>query len=214
MGYVYKFTHYNTGKYYIGSHNGKKINYTGSGLLFRRAKLKYGIESFTKEILYEGDFYREEEERILTELNAANDPLSYNMKNEALGGSFFGEKNGMFGKELSEEQKYKCGNAFRGKKRPGHSEKMKGKNNPAFGKLDHTHGIVKRAKNIEGKTYDEIYGKEKSKILRSKLSEIQSGKKHNLVKKICPHCLLEGSGPNMSRYHFNNCKKYIQENEI
>jgi hypothetical protein len=214
MGYVYKFTHIDTGMYYIGSHNGKKKNYSGSGLIWQRAKVKYGIDSFTKELLYEGDFYREEEERILKELDAANDPLSYNIKNEALGGSFHGEKNGMFGKKLTEEHKYKCGNGFRGKKRPDHSEKMKGENNPAFGKSEHAYGIIEWAKNNEGKTYDEIHGEEKSKILRNKLSKSQRGKKHNLAQKQCPHCLLVGSGPNMSRYHFNNCKKYIQEHSL
>jgi hypothetical protein len=25
--------------------------------------------------------------------------------------------------------------------------------------------------------------------------------------KTCPHCGLEGKGPNMTRYHFNNCKR-------
>lgn len=34
MGYVYKYTHKETGKYYIGSHNGNKKDYKGSGLLW------------------------------------------------------------------------------------------------------------------------------------------------------------------------------------
>jgi hypothetical protein len=206
MGYVYKYTHKESGKYYIGSHNGKKPNYTGSGLLWQRAKDKHGIESYDKEILYEGPMYREEEERILKELDAANDPLSYNMKNEALGGTFPGELNGMFGKKLTEEQRYKCGNGFRGKKRPDHSEKMKGENNPAFGRNDHAHGIVNRAKENKGKTYDEIFGEERANELRLKFSEAHKGKKHNLKTKTCPHCSLTGAGPNMTRYHFDNCK--------
>ena len=116
MGYVYKFTHKITGKWYIGSHNGNKPNYTGSGLLWKRAKDKYGIESFIKEILYVGENFRAEEERILIELDAANDCMSYNMKNQALGGIFLGEKNGMYGKKLTEEHRIKCGNAYRDKK--------------------------------------------------------------------------------------------------
>lgn len=206
MGYVYKYTHKETGMYYIGSHNGNKQNYSGSGLLWKRAKDKHGIDSYTKEILYEGPMYREEEERILKDIDAANDPLSYNMKNEAIGGSFPGELNGMFGKKLTDEHRYKCGSAFRGKKRPDHSEKMKGENNPAFGKVEHAHGIINRARDNSGKTYDEIFGEKRSKELRKKLSEVQKGKKHNLKVKTCPHCLFVGRGPNMARYHFDNCK--------
>lgn len=65
MGYVYRYTHPITGKWYIGSHNGKKKNYTGSGLIWQRAKKKYGVHSFIKEILYEGDDYQFEEENFL-----------------------------------------------------------------------------------------------------------------------------------------------------
>jgi len=41
---------------------------------------------------------------------------------------------------------------------------------------------------------------------KEKMSKSLKGKKHNLKKVICPHCQKEGSGPNMTRYHFNNCK--------
>jgi hypothetical protein len=177
MGYVYKFVHKETGKYYIGSHNKPSAGstYMGSGLIWRKALEKYGPDSFDKEILYEGDFYRQEEERILKELDAANDPFSYNMKNESIGGSFPGEKNGMYGKKLSDEEKYKCGSAFRGKNRPDHSKKMKGEGNPAFGKNDHSWAIVSLAKSNAGKTFEEIHGEEKAKEIKSKLSESQTG---------------------------------------
>jgi hypothetical protein len=147
----------------------------GSGLIWQKALQKYGKEIFEKEILYEGDFFREEEEKILKELNAADDPMSYNMKNEALGGSFPGEKNGMFGKKLTTEEKYKCGSAFRGKNRPDHSERMKGEENPMFGKSKHAETIAAIAKSNTGKTYEEIHGKEKAAEIKNKLSESLSG---------------------------------------
>lgn len=177
MGYVYKYTHKESGKYYIGSHNGTKPNYTGSGLMWRKALEKYGINSFSKEILYEGNSYREEEEKILKNLNAASDPMSYNMKNEALGGSFFGSSNGMYGKKLTEEQRFKCGSAFRGKKRPDHSEKMKGENNPMYGKSEHSYGIIDYAKQNAGKSYEEIFGEERSKEIKEKIRQKNLGKK-------------------------------------
>lgn len=175
MGYVYKNTIRETGKWYIGSHNGNKKVYHGSGLLWNKALEKYGYDSYDTEILYEGDLYREYEENILKELDAANDSQSYNMKNEALGGAFFGENNGMFGKKLTEEQKYNCGKAFRGKKRPEHSKRMSGSNNPAYRKNDHTYGLVDYAKSRKGKTNKEFYGEEKSLELSKKLSESQKG---------------------------------------
>ena len=32
-------------------------------------------------------------------------------------------------------------------------------------------------------------------------------KTNSMILKICPHCNKEGSGANMTRYHFNNCKR-------
>lgn len=140
-GYVYKWTNKFTNKWYIGSHKSDNINdnYIGSGLLFRLAYKKYGIESFEKEILYFGENYRDEEERILIELDAANNDLSYNMKNEACGGAFYGEKNGMYKKQHTEETKKLMSKASSDRwKDPEykriHTEMLKGKGNPMFGK--------------------------------------------------------------------------------
>lgn len=206
MGYVYKITHKESEKWYIGSHDGHDPNYFGSGLLLKKAVVKYGHEAFTKEILYEGPDFRMEEERILKLLNAANDNMSYNLKNEALGGSFPGEKNGMYGKKLSDKQRKACGNAFRGKTRPDHSKRMAGENNPMYGKCEHAHGIIARSKECAGKTFEEIFGKERAVELKAKLSHSLLGKKHNLKTVKCPYCSTIGAGPNMTRYHFENCK--------
>lgn len=213
IGYVYKFIHRETKKWYIGSHNGKKPKYEGSGLLFQRAKRKYGIESFDKHILYEGEEYRKEEERILKELDAANDPMSYNMKNEALGGTFFGKANGMFGKKHSDSAKNLIGASFRGKKRPEHAENMKGPGNPMWGKSDHAHGIIKFSKENRGKTVEQIHGENKGREIRENLSKAHTGIHHNLKILTCPHCSLVGSGPNMTRYHFDKCKELLLTEE-
>ena len=133
-GFVYEWVNLINGHWYIGSHEGDENDgYTGSGISFRAAIAKHGIENFKRKILYRGEEFRLEEERILVERDAAGDPNSYNHKNQALGVSLVGEKNGMFGKKLTPEEKYKCGGAFRGKKRPDHSKRMSGVGNPMFG---------------------------------------------------------------------------------
>lgn len=41
----------------------------------------------------------------------------------------------------------------------------------------------------------------------SESNKRRTGTKHNMVHKTCPHCGVSGSGGNMTRYHFNNCKR-------
>ena len=74
------------------------------------------------------------------------------------------------------------------------------------GKNDHAHGIIERAKANSGKTYEEIFGQDRSKELKEKLSNSLKGKKHKLKEVECPNCKKKGAGPNMTRYHFDNCK--------
>jgi group I intron endonuclease len=135
-GFVYKWINVKNNKWYIGSHCGD-INdgYTASGTAIKRAFKKYGLDSFSREILYTGESYKEKEEEILLELNAANDPLSYNLKNTAIGGDVWvgrkdteeykeyikklsqpGEKNGMFGRNHSDEIKALISKINTGKK--------------------------------------------------------------------------------------------------
>lgn len=58
----------------------------------------------------------------------------------------------------------------------------------------------------KGKSWEEIHGIEKAKLFKNNLSKILSDKTHKLLDKQCQHCLLKGKGPNMTRYHFDNCK--------
>lgn len=89
------------------------------------------------------------------------------------------------------------------------SENVKGEKNPMFGKNYQTYGLKKRGKFLKGKTYEEIFGFDFAVKLKKKLSISQTGKSHSLTTVKCPHCCLIGKGPNMSRYHFDNC--YLNE---
>ena len=85
-GFVYKWVDSSNKMYYIGSHKGSPNDeYIGSGVHFSRAYSKRP-EMFSREIMYNGVDYRELEEFILEELDAAKDPMSYNLKNSAIGG--------------------------------------------------------------------------------------------------------------------------------
>jgi hypothetical protein len=206
IGYVYQWINNITYHKYIGSHNGKKSFYLGSGLAFKAAIKKYGIENFTRQILYIGPKFREVEEEILILLNVENNIRFYNMKNQALGGIFFESTNGMKNKTHSEEAKNKISAFNKGKKKPEHSKRMTGNNNPMFQKNFQVKNAVLRAKENTGKTLEEIYGFEKAQSIKTKLKNA-SRKQYNLKEVVCTYCNLIGKWPNMSRYHFSNCKK-------
>lgn len=48
-------------------------------------------------------------------------------------------------------------------------------------------------------------GKNWSVDRKHKYSELRTGGKLKRVSKTCPHCNKTGSGPNMTRYHFDKC---------
>lgn len=114
-GFVYKWTNAVNGKWYIGSHMGNTADgYLANGKIIKQAFSKYGLGSFSREILYQGPFFREEEERYLTEVDARSSPESYNLKNTSEGGGVKGSipwnkgKPGTFlGKNHTQETKDK-----------------------------------------------------------------------------------------------------------
>lgn len=86
IGFVYMWTNLITGKKYIGMHVGDEHDgYEGSGVYFRRAVDKYGIDNFERVVLYreyddvEALWLKEHE--IINDYNAVFDEEYYNLTN-------------------------------------------------------------------------------------------------------------------------------------
>lgn len=121
MYYIYRITNKINGKTYIGQHKYKDLNdsYMGSGVLLARAKKKYGIENFIKEILYSSIQYKEtadDVERFAIAKERAIGKAEYNIADGGEGGNGHSNK----GKKLSEEHRKKLSEAHKGK--PGYWE--------------------------------------------------------------------------------------------
>jgi len=132
---IYKITNNINGKSYTGAHITENPNddYMGSGRLIKEAIKEYGIENFSKEILYIANTEKEmnDKERELIEIG----PRSYNI---ALGGRGAGTHNEETKKKMSEahkgkkksaETKQKMSEAHKGKKKSAETKQKIGEAN-------------------------------------------------------------------------------------
>ena len=95
---IYRMVNNINGKYYIGQHKTENCldEYSGSGTLICKAKDRYGLSAFTKEILFDfADFEsmnRKEEELVQLSNCYPQDPMSYNLTVGGNGGNKFSSK--------------------------------------------------------------------------------------------------------------------------
>lgn len=84
IGFVYIWTNLLNAKMYIGAHVGKPDDgYMGSGILFKKAVKKHGLDNFKREIIYEEYDSIEQlfikEAEVILERNAVKDENYYNL---------------------------------------------------------------------------------------------------------------------------------------
>ena len=114
---IYKITNRINNKIYVGSHKTKNIDdgYMGSGKYLNRAYQKYGVENFSKEILFIFDNAKERSAKISQSLKGRR-------KTEEHKEAYKRSRLASGGWVVSDEQKRKV------------SEKLSGQGNPMWGK--------------------------------------------------------------------------------
>ena len=160
--YIYEITNNINGKKYIGKRVTKKdINkddYMGSGLLLEKAKFKYGIENFSKQILEICNSKEQLPEReiyYISLVDAPKNPMYYNVASGGEGGNTYA------GKTIDELEEIKR-KIQENRKFNGHTEETKAKISE------------KKIKNY-CKEKHPLYGKHHSEETKRKLSEKNKG---------------------------------------
>lgn len=209
-GYIYKITNKKNGNFYIGSTTNikKRTNAhleqlkKGSHHCFHLQKAfeKYGKENFEltyKEITIDNEkSLRLLEERYInycwnsgklynvSKKGCGGDLISYHPKNKeirALQSKLSSERYS----NLSEEEKHKRSENLRGEKNPNYNHRWTEEQKKRFSNIIKKYWQNHKHHN-KGKTYEEIFGKEKANKLKKNLSEIsklRTGKKNSFFGK-------------------------------
>jgi hypothetical protein len=167
--FVYKTTHKESGKYYIGVHSTDNIDdgYLGSGTRIKSSIKKYGKDSFERDVLRyfdnKKDAYSYENEIVTSE--TLKDTYCMNMQEGGIGGyGMSGEKNGMYGK----------GHLISGEKHP-----MFGKKTWMYGKKHSEESIQKIRNNNAMAMLGKKHSEESIQKMRDNSAMSMLGKKHS-----------------------------------
>lgn len=182
--YLYLKTHRKTGMKYLGKTSKDPFKYSGSGVYWLKHLNKHGNDVKT-EILLCTMSLQEFRETSLFFSKLWNIVESNEFANLT-------EENGKGGwKKLPHSHYVKAANKA--------AEKLRGV------KQTKEH-ILKRAESRKGKS-STLKGKKLGKYSSERIEAASNGLKKS--KKTCPHCGKTGGSANMSRYHFDNCKKIL-----
>ena len=188
---IYRITNLINGKTYIGQHKYKKLDdyYMGSGVYLKKAKKKYGIENFKKEIL---EFniptveLANDWEQMYILFERAKGKAEYNI---ADGGAGHGGWNK--GIPCSEETKRKLSEANKGRKLSEETRK----------KLSEARKGKKLSEETKRKMSEAMKGKHHTEEWKNKHSEAMKGRNNPMFGKPCP---------NKGTHWFNNGKICIR----
>lgn len=146
-GFVYLWKNLKNGKSYVGSHKGSvNDNYIGSGVYFKKA-YKKNPSDFKRFILYEGDRFREFENNYLKSVDAKNNKMFYNLKNEAVGG--WGHVHSS--EELKQKKNIAISKAKKGKTYDFMFHDRSNQKNPMYGKKHKKETKIKISEKRKGK---------------------------------------------------------------
>lgn len=227
---IYITTNKVNNKKYIGKHATKNLDddYLGSGIALKRAISKYGVQNFSKEILYvfdtEEEMNSKEIELITPEILLSEE--YYNIASGGQGGAIVLKP----GHPLYEQTKKKLSEAQQnrsqemsnittelhktkkvgmyGKKQSEHQKKVVSE--LMKGKPKDPNAIRKQKESLSETFSDPNYihpNKGKKKTPQEK--EAMSVRSSNRPQKQCPHCNIVMDERNYARYHGDKCKKKV-----
>jgi hypothetical protein len=213
--YLYRWTHIPSGKWYVGSRTSVGAH-PEDGYYCSSKEVKPMIlsnpQEWSREVLAVGSplYIRELENKFLSSVGAAKDPMSFNKTNAD--GKFH-----RTGVTVSDETKDKLRAAFTGsthsdETRAHFSKIRQGEGNPFYGKHHSDDTKQKLSKAATGYTHTDSAkkkitaaqtGKARSASAKSAISAGIS----SLAKKKCSHCGGEFSPALFGRWHGDNCTK-------
>jgi hypothetical protein len=226
--YLYLKTHNKTGLQYLGKTAENPYAYNGSGKYWKRHLSVHG-DDITTTILFESDDPEKIKQMGLhySDLwDVVNSEKFANLKPESGDGgsnkSLYTEEvrskisqgrkkwlsenvNPHLGMKRSEETRRKIGGKSKGRQttlgKPCSEETRLKIGNGNRGKTRTPEERKRMSESRVGRTH--------SDETKQLLSKIHSGKKMNYKLTSCPKCSKIGRGPNMTRYHFENCKELL-----
>lgn len=233
MPIVYLTTNTINNKKYIGVDSKNDPKYLGSGKQLKQAINKYGVESFTKEILKEFKTKKEAylyEIEMIIKFNAVESNEYYNIQEGGNGGWSHigndGKNNPMYGISIRDIFIEKYGEV-EGNKKYNHSRMIAGSKTSLKLKgvkksEDHKKSLSNaRLDFIANETEEERSSRRQyiseymraANIVRSeeyklKMSESIKSKSADIHKKVeCPNCGKLMNKSNLKRWHGDNCKQ-------
>lgn len=213
---IYKCLNNITGKVYIGFDSKwpnrvsvHKSSYKKQDSKFYRAIKKYGWENFEWSVLYQS---KEKEYTLnvmenffIKEYNSFEDGYNSTLGGDGTFGlKFIGESNPFFNKKHKIETIEKM------------TISKKGSNNPNFGKITSEEVKKKISDSLKNREFteewrnkisDSLKGRKLTEEWKLKISNSSKNTEKNYKQLTCTHCNKTGVSYNMTRYHFDNCKK-------